>query len=324
MSLSCLRPLQIYTALKPYLDNRKIITVWDPYKFTLLSNLGSGHFRRDRFETPTNLHCSQTYEQLRTPYILFETPTNLHCSQTFFQSRHKYLSFETPTNLHCSQTWFPRHHLPSGLRPLQIYTALKPVLCLKRARQGLRPLQIYTALKQKHCLKTRSLVWDPYKFTLLSNALSCLSKNSAFETPTNLHCSQTENMNVDRFRTFETPTNLHCSQTRRSLFLPTALFETPTNLHCSQTAPGYVTAADGLRPLQIYTALKRWRDRDHKRKVWDPYKFTLLSNASAGAMATPLVWDPYKFTLLSNYKTIISVYSKFETPTNLHCSQTYW
>ena len=138
---------------------------------------------------------------------------NLHCSQTFSQIRLPFLSFDIPMNLHCSQTPYCRATMKNSLIFLWIYTALKPhgigsgggsgliFLWIYTALKQLNKLYdaslrliflwiytalkqttfpclrdscliflwIYTALKQLNKLYDASLVWYSYEFTLLSN-----------------------------------------------------------------------------------------------------------------------------------------------------------
>ena len=79
----------------------------------------------DKFETPTELHCSQTEYPTLDDFHRFETPTELHCSQTEWPCCKAAAWFETPTELHCSQTWQLTTSRGLCLRPLQNYTALK-------------------------------------------------------------------------------------------------------------------------------------------------------------------------------------------------------
>ena len=58
----------------------------------------------DKFETPTDLHYSQTVQRLYRLHVQFETPTNLHYSQTPSPTWGYGRKFETPTDLHYSQT----------------------------------------------------------------------------------------------------------------------------------------------------------------------------------------------------------------------------
>ena len=119
-------PLQIYTALKPFVNSKAghpvcfpykftllsngsvgiktVVFVCFPYKFTLLSNPLDEKISGCWFVSPTNLHCSQTdyfdtFEELK-----FVSPTNLHCSQTSMDGSSIRSKFVSPTNLHCSQT----------------------------------------------------------------------------------------------------------------------------------------------------------------------------------------------------------------------------
>ena len=125
--IASLRPLQNYTALK---RDKHLVTL------------------------PQGLRPLQNYTALKRSLrlrgfgFLFETPTELHCSQTWTFWRWLYPRFETPTELHCSQTQIRIRQKRHGLRPLQNYTALKQSTSLPTFRAGLRPLQNYTALKR--------------------------------------------------------------------------------------------------------------------------------------------------------------------------------
>ena len=59
-----------------------------------------------------------------------------------------------------------------------------------------------------------------------------------------------------------------------------------------------------------------------KKAVWDPYGITLLSNNPWCVPPWLAVWDPYGITLLSNSWETVKSALKFETPMELHCSQT--
>ena len=57
---------------------------------------------------------------------MFDSPTNLHCSQTARTYRGHGIRFDSPTNLHCSQTGVYLDKANPSLIPLRICTALKP------------------------------------------------------------------------------------------------------------------------------------------------------------------------------------------------------
>ena len=57
--------------------------------------------------------------------------------------------------------------------------------------------------------------------------------------------------------------------------------------------------------------------------VWFPYEFALLSNPCIIVICGNYVWFPYEFALLSNSVDITIDSCQFDSPTNLHCSQTY-
>ena len=58
--------------------------------------------------------------------IRFDSPTNLHCSQTRRVLITFRTGFDSPTNLHCSQTDPSSFGILRSLIPLRICTALKP------------------------------------------------------------------------------------------------------------------------------------------------------------------------------------------------------
>ena len=167
------------------------VAVCFPYEFTLLSNELTYYIPKDKFVSPTNLHCSQTTFNPGCNRRLFVSPTNLHCSQTVVLVVANFEKFVSPTNLHCSQTWRKSNSNKDCLFPLRIYTALKHV---SRFLFGL-------------------LVCFPYEFTLLSNTQRSEWNRSQFVSPTNLHCSQTLSAVSLSIFPFVSPTNLHCSQT---------------------------------------------------------------------------------------------------------------
>ena len=57
-----------------------------------------------KFETPMELHYSQTPPRMGTGRRQFETPMELHYSQTTFVHKKFTIWFETPMELHYSQT----------------------------------------------------------------------------------------------------------------------------------------------------------------------------------------------------------------------------
>ena len=81
--------------------------------------------------------------------------------------------FGSPTNLHRSQTSLVICDSFSGLVPLQICTALKPLLARWFKGFSLVPLQICTALKLHGFACHTPVVWFPYKFAPLSNDFWC-------------------------------------------------------------------------------------------------------------------------------------------------------
>ena len=56
---------------------------------------------------------------------LFESPMDLHYSQTIVVAQHRERLFESPMDLHYSQTNHGEVKSPTGLNPLWIYTTLK-------------------------------------------------------------------------------------------------------------------------------------------------------------------------------------------------------
>ena len=101
------------------------MNVWFPYEFALLSNSPREMLDAWLFDSPTNLHCSQTQLAYRNEKDPFDSPTNLHCSQTYSPCNLAFSSFDSPTNLHCSQTYRVQAICGVGLIPLRICTALK-------------------------------------------------------------------------------------------------------------------------------------------------------------------------------------------------------
>ena len=106
------------------------------------------------FETPMELHCSQTFPRWLARRGLFETPMELHCSQTKARTAKHPSRFETPMELHCSQTYLVGCACVRSLRPLWNYTALKLFRALDFDDIGLRPLWNYTALKRRNILSS--------------------------------------------------------------------------------------------------------------------------------------------------------------------------
>ena len=149
-----------------------------PYEFTLLSNGCMGADRKEKFVSPTNLHCSQTKVWFFNGLIKFVSPTNLHCSQTTRGKRFFTRVFVSPTNLHCSQTPAQRIGVPVSLFPLRIYTALKPRRCRSRSLSVCFPYEFTLLSNAGRLFILFAIVCFPYKFTLLSNASCCVSSLS--------------------------------------------------------------------------------------------------------------------------------------------------
>ena len=148
--LASLRPLWNYTALKPNAKEREGAQQFEtPMELHCSQTSRLSELGRDKFETPMELHCSQTSLHGFTKSRLFETPMELHCSQTTLLRRRLPPKFETPMELHCSQTTTLATGRNTGLRPLWNYTALKHVVAFALLFYRLRPLWNYTALKPK-------------------------------------------------------------------------------------------------------------------------------------------------------------------------------
>ena len=77
------------------------------------------------FESPMDLHYSQTAETLQVYHELFESPMDLHYSQTRGHALKIIILFESPMDLHYSQTIYVNGDLFDSLNPLWIYTTLK-------------------------------------------------------------------------------------------------------------------------------------------------------------------------------------------------------
>ena len=77
------------------------------------------------FESPMDLHYSQTLPTLIRSVSLFESPMDLHYSQTQKEQNVVGMMFESPMDLHYSQTVTPFCVVVCSLNPLWIYTTLK-------------------------------------------------------------------------------------------------------------------------------------------------------------------------------------------------------
>ena len=203
----------------------------------------------------------------------FETPMELHCSQTGAETIIPLGRFETPMELHCSQTKQNHTAYIYCLRPLWNYTALKPRETLQPRAYGLRPLWNYTALKQNGHRKLPIEVWDPYGITLLSNTLTSKYQDSYVWDPYGITLLSNVPVPTSYLPKFETPMELHCSQTTSKCSKCYQRFETPMELHCSQTALLLLLFPECLRPLWNYTALKLhargWRQSVCLRPLWN-------------------------------------------------------
>ena len=131
------------TSLQPIRPPKSLI----PYEFALLSN------RLKDFK--------HTYK--------FDSPTNLHCSQTTKIKRNWPLPFDSPTNLHCSQTGIKIVPQARSLIPLRICTALKPVGISSIFFIVWFPYEFALLSNPVQHGQLQLLVWFPYEFALLSN-----------------------------------------------------------------------------------------------------------------------------------------------------------
>ena len=80
------------------------------------------------FESPMDLHYSQTPTIFCFKFHWFESPMDLHYSQTFQFGEPDIFAFESPMDLHYSQTISLRFSTDESLNPLWIYTTLKHVV----------------------------------------------------------------------------------------------------------------------------------------------------------------------------------------------------
>ena len=168
--------------------------------------------------------------------------------------------------------------------------------------------------------------------------------HGTFETPMELHCSQTKLvrlMHRASLRPLWNYTALKLVKVTWYLFVGLRPLWNYTALKqaVEELAEGYglrplwnYTALkhswerpdleDCLRPLWNYTALKPKTNHVKQAYVWDPYGITLLSNTPYCVADQTTVWDPYGITLLSNATFWLGTHFQFETPMELHCSQT--
>ena len=227
--------LWIYTALKLHLSTFCACKVSIPSEFTLLSNQRHVFYKKNLFQYPLNLHCSQTPSGKISKKSKFQYPLNLHCSQTILISLRELIGFNT----------------------LWIYTALKHRKILTKIFQVSIPSEFTLLSNPAQLKKWFHLVSIPSEFTLLSNTLYSSRRQRRFQYPLNLHCSQTQIIhktmvfevsipseftllsNLGRWsklsNEFQYPLNLHCSQTLITSEIELCQFQYPLNLHCSQT-----------------------------------------------------------------------------------------
>ena len=138
--------------------------------------------------------------------------------------------------------------------------------------------------------------------------------------------------------------NLHCSQTsRQPIRPPRSLFPYEFAL----LSNGYLRKQHKTSvwfPYEFALLSNLLKFQPFHHHVWFPYEFALLSNVYRRLWDTrhsliPLrictalkhnqehyrffvVWFPYEFALLSNGVAIAIPPCQFDSPTNLHCSQT--
>ena len=87
------------------------------------------------FESPMDLHYSQTMGKQGLRIWAFESPMDLHYSQTHCALYLSNSLFESPMDLHYSQTLCTFGNKVIGLNPLWIYTTLKRSFVSRRESQ---------------------------------------------------------------------------------------------------------------------------------------------------------------------------------------------
>ena len=103
-----------------------VVDVWFPYEFALLSNVIRGIFILSFVWFPYEFALlSNTHNDGRT-WGRFDSPKNLHYSQTEKEGGNDHTPFDSPTNLHYSQTISGTIIFWVSLIPLRICTTLKP------------------------------------------------------------------------------------------------------------------------------------------------------------------------------------------------------
>ena len=207
-----------------------------PYEFTLLSNGCMGADRKEKFVSPTNLHCSQTKVWFFNGLIKFVSPTNLHCSQTTRGKRFFTRVFVSPTNLHCSQTPAQRIGVPVSLFPLRIYTALKQGLKRSISANCLFPLRIYTALKHTSVITSLIKCLFPLRiYTALKHYPTKLKLRSGL-FPLRIYTALKRGLHPTDTVSVCFPYEFTLLSNSLTETLLTIWFVSPTNLHCSQTS----------------------------------------------------------------------------------------
>ena len=107
MSPVSLSPLWKYTALKPRgFQNPMWRWFESPLEIHGSQTTMAGRRFRPRFESPLEIHGSQTKTPCKPCLLLFESPLEIHGSQTAIANGNAAVLFESPLEIHGSQTVF--------------------------------------------------------------------------------------------------------------------------------------------------------------------------------------------------------------------------
>ena len=148
ISLYCLFPLRIYTALKLAVESKGISTCLFPLRiYTALKQNGKDN-KSYNCLFPLRIYTALKPVSYANFTYLSLFPLRIYTALKPWQTdEQRNATFVSPTNLHCSQTCDIVHCIQCRLFPLRIYTALKRECTHIFRCLCLFPLRIYTALK---------------------------------------------------------------------------------------------------------------------------------------------------------------------------------
>ncbi len=122
MCWRCLSPLWKYTALKRLVELTHTGTFESPLEIHGSQTVTNLQIIGEPFESPLEIHGSQTTVETQVLPPWFESPLEIHGSQTMRTARRGAMLFESPLEIHGSQTGHGRSARKGGFEsPLEIH-----------------------------------------------------------------------------------------------------------------------------------------------------------------------------------------------------------